>query len=465
AELPWSHEQSSMDYLGYADNQYNLDQLAELQGNFPLTELLQFWGMDESEYYIVYEPSFVRYLGKIYNEKNLEAMKAYFIVHTALEALMYLDVESAEDAAVLMQADNEDETMGEEEEPGEEIEINSQLSEEEEQILEIASTYLFPNLIDAIQQVYIGRHFSSQMREEVLALVEDIKEYYIELLKNTEWLGPETREEGIRKLNNMYVHVFYPDVLTDYSGLDYLNYEEGGNLLDAIYDIRTFNFTPESEKINQAVDRGEWDLSSVNTLASNAYYMLMNNSVYILAGIAAGGITYGLDSPLEQNYARLGMIIGHEITHAFDNSGYNFDADGLENKWWTSEDEVAFRMKADRLANHYGTLSFLPGVEGGYDGTIVQGEAIADMGGMKCMLALAEDIPDFDYEKFFISYANLFCYKTDLGSEMQLAMDVHPLGFLRTNVTVQQFDEFFETFDIGPGDGMYLAPEDRIMVW
>ena len=100
-----------------------------------------------------------------------------------------------------------------------------------------------------------------------------------------------------------------------------------------------------------------------------------------------------------------------------------------------------------------------------YNGSLIQTEAISDMGGMKCMLGLAEKIPDFDYDLFFRSYANTWRMQASFVKEMELATDVHPLNYLRTNVTLQQFDKFFETYDIGPGDGMYLAPEDRILVW
>ena len=101
-----------------------------------------------------------------------------------------------------------------------------------------------------------------------------------------------------------------------------------------------------------------------------------------------------------------------------------------------------------------------------YVGTTIQGEAISDMGGMKCMLALAEDIPDFDYDLFFRSFASMWARQTSYSMESSQARDdEHPLGFFRTNVTLQQFDKFFETYGIGPGDGMYLAPEDRILVW
>jgi putative endopeptidase len=107
----------------------------------------------------------------------------------------------------------------------------------------------------------------------------------------------------------------------------------------------------------------------------------------------------------------------------------------------------------------------MPGNPMTYDGKIAQGEAMSDMGGVKCMLTLAEEIPDFDYDLFFRSYASLWVYQTSFMMENHRAQDEHPIGFLRTNVTLQQFDKFFETYGIGPGDGMYLAPEDRILVW
>ena len=175
---------------------------------------------------------------------------------------------------------------------------------------------------------------------------------------------------------------------------------------------------------------------------------------------------YDPDAPIEQNYARLGTIVGHEVSHSFDTTGYAFDSEGLAYGWFTNEDEVALRQRSDKLASYYSKLMYLPRNNMPYTGTTVQGEAISDMGGVKCMLTLAEEIPDFDYDLFFRSFASMWARQTSYSVESnQAGQDEHPLGFFRTNVTLQQFDKFFETYGIGPGDGMYLAPEDRILVW
>lgn len=477
-DLSSPNDRQYASYWEKADNLFTLEELENEQGNFPLTELISNVGVAESESFCVYEPKFLRCMGRLYTENNLESLKAYFTVHTVLEALPYLDEEcqalhddimSVRDGIsvpVPDAAENESETE-DEDTTIEELsdEMSDELSEEQLADLELAQEYVFPTLYEAVQLVYVGRYCSSTMKADIMALLEDSREYYAELLSQTEWLSPETREKAVDKVNKIEFNVLYPHELTDYSSLSYDSYDEGGNLLEAVSAINRFHSKPDAERVNQPVKRSDWDITQLPTMDVNAYYSPDSNSIYILAGIISDGFFYDEDAPLEVNYARLGMVLGHEMTHAFDTSGYQYDAEGLRNNWWTNDDEVAFRQKSDRLANHYSLMNIYPGAAGGYNGQNIQGEAIADMGGVKCMLALAEDIPDFDYELFFRSYAEVWRYQTSLTGEMSLATDVHPLGFLRTNVTLQQFDKFYETFDIGPGDGMYLAPEDRIMVW
>jgi putative endopeptidase len=168
---------------------------------------------------------------------------------------------------------------------------------------------------------------------------------------------------------------------------------------------------------------------------------------------------------IEEKYGALGSIIGHEISHAFDTSGARFDADGNFRNWWTEDDINAFLDRADKLAAYYDSVvAFDDGTP--YRGQMVQAEAIADMAGFKCMLKMAEKIDDFDYDRFFRAYAHLWAEVETDNSVKELAITgSHPLNYLRVNVTVQQFDEFYETYDIEEGDGMYIAKEDRISVW
>ena len=161
----------------------------------------------------------------------------------------------------------------------------------------------------------------------------------------------------------------------------------------------------------------------------------------------------------------IGVIVGHEITHAFDESGVRYDKDGLENEWMPEVDRTAFVDKCLAVSNYYSTLKTYPG-SGFYTGANVVGEATADMGGMRAVLHMARKRADFDYDAFFRHYAGVWAAQVDQDvEEYYFREDVHPLNYLRINVVVAQFDEFCETYDVQPGDGMYVEPSKRIAVW
>lgn len=470
--LPTSDECNNDRYFEHADNLYTWEQLAERQGNFPLTRLLERQGLDGSDSYILYEPLYLDTLSGLYTEGRVEDFKAYLIVHTVLDSLSMLDEECVaqwEAIKAVLQGTTlqQKEKTSDEEDPLPPMPTDSQPEDTTAngELETAVATYVIPYLLEASQELYVARFCTAQQKRELTVLLEEIVAAYEEMLKGEDWLSEQTREKAIEKLEAIEVRVLYPDKLTDYSGLNILPYAEGGSLPAAVAAARRFHSANAGEKVNQPIDRGAWNMVQMPTTQVNACYVFADNTINILAGFLAGGEMYDTDAPREQNLAMLGMIVGHEISHAFDTTGYLFDKDGLQNTWWTSDDEVAFRLRADRLANHYSTLAVLPNVGSGYNGNVIKSEAIADMGGMKCMLLLAEEEPDFDYELFFRSYASLWRCKTNYYGEMQALSDEHPLNFLRTNVTLQQFEKFYETFEIGPSDGMYLAPEDRIPVW
>ena len=449
-----------INYLQRGHKIYTLEDVQKLQGNFPLTELLEAAGVAHSETFRIYEPGLLDLMGSYYKEQNLDRLKAYFTVHTVLDALPYLDetCQSLHKNIAKYMHDEESVRVSTPDAPDPE-------DAEEARLADLCAEYIDPLLTVPFELAYIGSYCTSAAKQDLLNMLEDIRTYYVELIANTEWMSPETREKAIDKMQKMKFRVMYPDVLPDYSGLTYMGYEEGGNLLDAVAAIRKVNDTPDAEKVNQPVDRTDWNLKSMPTTIVNAANETTLNSILIFSGILAGDFMYDENAPIEQNYGRLGTILGHEITHSFDTNGYTLDAEGLTYGWWTNEDEVAFRQRSDKLVSYYTGLYIYPGMDSTYNGTLIQTEAISDMGGMKCMLGLAEKVPDFDYDLFFRSYANTWRMQASFVKEMELATDVHPLNYLRTNVTLQQFDKFFETYDIGPGDGMYLAPEDRILVW
>ena len=183
----------------------------------------------------------------------------------------------------------------------------------------------------------------------------------------------------------------------------------------------------------------------------------------VTAGIL-GGEYYNEDMSYEQILGGIGMIIGHEITHAFDTTGAKYDKNGALVNWWTDEDYAAFQARAGKLADWYD--GFIPCEGMQYPGRQVQKEAIADLGSMKCMLSIAAQREGFDYDAFFRQWARAMREKSSLEMIRDYVLnDSHPLSYMRINATLAQFKAFVDFYGIKEGDGMYIAPEDRLAVW
>ena len=211
----------------------------------------------------------------------------------------------------------------------------------------------------------------------------------------------------------------------------------------------------------EPIDKQVWNM---RTSEMNAAYMPTTNSILVFAGMLNGKY-YNESMSREEKMGAIGTVIGHEISHAFDPTGSQFDETGAVHSWWTDDDRAAFDKRASKLIAAYDDIH--PWKDGSAcNGTILQGEVAADMGGMACMLRIAKTIDGFDYDKFFRAYAEL-----DAVGYLENVMeniykyDPHPPYYLRVNMTLPQFDEFQRLYDIQPGDGMYVAPADRIAIW
>ena len=177
-----------------------------------------------------------------------------------------------------------------------------------------------------------------------------------------------------------------------------------------------------------------------------------------------GGSLYNPDMSREELFANVGDTLAHEISHAFDTTGSQFDEKGNLRNWWTEQDQAAFTKRADKLAAYYDNIE--PFQDVFCVGSQIEGEAIADLVAIKILLRIAAKDPNFDYDKFFRAYSETWRTITTARSEYYaLSQDSHPLPYLRVNAVVQQFEEFYKTYGVKEGDGMYLAPEDRLEVW
>lgn len=312
-----------------------------------------------------------------------------------------------------------------------------------------------------LDYVYIDTYCSAEERQEVIDMVLEFAEYYRELLRQEDWLSEETKAGAIEKLDNLTIRACYSDEREDYSGLTITSKAEGGTYLEALQAIQKYNLVLLGRKVNQPVNPDLWGMSTRDV---NAYYSFSDNSINILCGTLVGA--FSLDQPYEAVLAIIGaQTIGHEISHAFDTNGAQFDKDGNYDSWWQDEDYVAFQERAERLTAYLNEIVLYEGAPVSR-GELQVGEMIADLGGMKAALMMAQDREDFDYDVFFRAVAKGWAsIQTKNSALSQMQTDAHPMSSLRVNIPLQNFDEFLEFYEIQPGDGMYLAPEDRVKVW
>ena len=465
---PSSTAMEDVDYLSKHNHVMDRAALEEMAGDYPIGQILDARGLGASETFTVTEEPALEEIGHLYRSSNLEDIKAYLIVNTVLQSADLLDEESYQRLLELEGSDDDAEAEEtDEEDPDAETDgafPADPTDPEEEARTErqaLFTRFVEPYLNDAVQQIYIARFCSAAQKQQLSDMTERIMTAFRGIVSEADWMSEETREKALEKLDVMGLHILYPDRLIDYSEL---RFEGCENLLDCVARIQKFRATLQAGYVNQPVDRSNWNLERIPTTMVNAAYTPTDNSINIMAGIVSDDNIYSVDASEETNLARLGMIIGHEITHGFDTTGSSFDKNGRHKSWWTSADKLAFDTRAKDLVRYYSKLT--PVSRGTYvDGDHVSGEAIADMGGMKSALRVAAEIPNFDYDEFFRSYAVLWRTHDTYKVELQASQDEHPVSLLRVNVIVMQFDEFADTYRIAPGDGMYLAADDRILVW
>lgn len=419
------------------------DEVVEMAGSFPIKTIMDAHGIGESKTYDVTEPDYFKALSSIYTEENLEDMKAWLISCLADSAADLIDKDTRDETTKIT-----NDLMGVKGTEADDVMATNQMEE------------ILPLPLD---NLYIEKYCTEEMRNDILGIIQSCVESYRDMLSEEDWLSRETREKAVEKLDNMVTRAVYPDEIERWQDLGFRSFDEGGNLLDAVTAINVYKEERQAKRVNQKRDRSFWDRNDCPTFDTNAFYDPQDNSINILAGMLLGCM-YGKDKPDEENLGAVGIVIGHEISHAFDPSGALYDKVGKMTNWWTDEDQTAFNERADKVIKYYDAIEPLEGCK--CKGNMVQGEATADMGGMKCILRAAEDRENFDYRKFFESYARVWSVSTTEQNETQrILTNVHPVPYLRVNVPVQQMQEFYDTYGVKEGDGMYLAPEDRISIW
>ncbi len=435
-----TEENNAENAVQLQNNPRDKGELVAEAGAFPILEILTGHGFQNAETFIVSEPEWLRAMGRLYNKGNLQRMKDYLLVTCLLDYVEWLDRDCYEKNNDVLNS----------------ISGSTGILDD----ATAASRAVDKMLPMQLGRVYTDRYVTDEMKQEVTGIVEMIRDEYRGILEEADFLSETSRKEALKKLEGLQLRIAKPDVWEDDSALHITPRAEGGNLIKAQEEVGRNILLDEQKKIGTTVDRRYWS-SSPQTV--NAYYSPSDNSVTICAGIL-GGDFYNSDMSMEELLGTVGDTVGHEISHAFDSSGRQFDEKGNFHDWWTPEDAEAFRERAGRLVDYYDAVRPFGGTR--YSGTLVEAEAIADLVGFKCVLRVAADQENFDYKKFFETYASTWHNLSTQEIESYLIMqDSHPLAYLRINAVVQQFEEFYETYGVKEGDGMYLAPEDRLEVW
>ena len=319
---------------------------------------------------------------------------------------------------------------------------------------------------EAVGQLYVERYFPEEAKERMLSLVNNLTESLGERISNLEWMSQETKEKAHQKLGTFIVKIGYPDKWKDYSTLEIKDDSYYANMKRA----SEFAYTENINELGKPVDRTKWHMSPQTV---NAYYSPSSNEICFPAGILQPPFFY-MNADDAVNYGGIGVVIGHEMTHGFDDQGRKFDKDGNLNEWWTAEDAASFDERAKVLVDYFDNIVVLDTVRA--NGTFTLGENIADHGGLQVSLNAymktkeveeGKAIDGFTPEqRFFLSYATLWGGNVRDAEILRLTkIDPHSLGKWRVNGALPHIDAWYTAFDIQETDALYLPKEKRASIW
>ncbi len=439
--IPTSEEMQKPEFLASIYHLYNYDDVKEMQGKVPVLEKLEKDGFPQVKEYIVALPDFLPKLNEYYTDENLELIKDYLIVHSAIKAASDLDRECYE-----WDNDRSNAITG----------ATGILPDEDVFAPDVAEKLEWP-----VGRLYAETYLKQEDKDRIKDMVKKMIETYHGVIREAKFLSDETKAKACEKLDAMGVEVLYPDSWEKYEcpELNFKSKEEDGTLWEALMAIKAYKLAQSVKDFSEPVDKTKWDSSPATV---NCGYMPTNNTVYILGGFTQGAV-YNSDMSDEEMMGTLGWVVGHEISHAFDSKGSQFDKNGNMDNWWTDEDKEAFLKRNKKMEAYYNNMHPWEGQD--FYGSIMTGEACADMGGMKVLLRIASENEGFNYDTLFRALAVAWLEKGTIQCAYHQINDVHPMGYLRVNCTLQQFDEFIDFYGIKEGDGMYLAPEDRVAIW
>ena len=306
--------------------------------------------------------------------------------------------------------------------------------------------------------IYYGeKYFGEEAKKDVVEMVKEIIETYKTRVKNSDILCDATKEKAILKLSTMKIKMGYPDKVNPIYDQFVVNKKD--SLYKNICNIYKVRFFDKLSKLNQPVDKSKWLMPGHMV---NACYDPTSNDITFPAAILQAPF-YSIKQSRSQNLGGIGAVIGHEISHAFDNNGAKMDENGNINNWWTKEDFKKFEKKTKLMIEQFDGIE-LPW--GKVNSALIVSENIADNGGMAVTLNIMKNMKDANYEEYFLNWARVWCLKAKPEYQaLLLTVDVHGPVILRTNMPPRNFQEWYDTFDVKKTDQMYIEPKKRLIIW
>ena len=319
---------------------------------------------------------------------------------------------------------------------------------------------------EAVGKMYVEKYFPAAAKERMVKLVGNLQQALGERIRALTWMSDETKAKALEKLSAIYVKVGYPDQWRDYSSLDIKKDSYWANVLRS----NVFEYDYMLAKNGKPVDKTEWMMTPQTV---NAYYNPTTNEICFPAGILQYPF-FDMKADDAFNYGAIGVVIGHEMTHGFDNHGRQYDKDGNLRDWWTAEDAKKFEERTQVLVDWFDKIEVLPGLHA--NGKLTLGENIADYGGLQVAFQAfhnaVKDAPlgvvdGFTPEqRFYLAYAGVWAANIrDEEIRLRTQTDEHSLGRWRVNATLPHIEGWYEAFGVQEGDPMYLAPDKRASIW
>lgn len=433
-----------------ADKVYNKvmdEDLGTLLSNFNVDAYFAGIGSGRQEYVIVSQPSYLEALNDIFVHIDLQTWKEYARIQTIFAFASFLQAD-----VVDAQFDFFSQTLlG---------------AEEQKPRWQRAITSMNGAMGELLGQLYVEKHFPPEAKERMREMLHYLSEAYADSIRKLGWMSDETKEKALVKLSKFTPKVGYPDIWRDYSSLKVT----ADSLMTNIRNAREFNHYRNVDKLGKPIDRNEWFMAPQTV---NAYYNPGLNEIVFPAAYLQPP-NFQLDAEDAYNYGAIGITIGHEIGHGFDDQGSKYDGDGNLKSWWTDEDRTSFEARTKGLVEQFNQFEALPGLF--VNGEFTLGENIGDLGGTAIALKAYrmslqdKESPVIDgftgEERFFLGMAQSSRIKwREQLIELLIKSDPHSPDEFRVNGVLPNVDDFYTTYGVKEGDQLYLAPDKRVRIW